>query len=455
MTPSPPTTVASTWRNLPLTVARCLALALPCLVAWPFGLARMEDQPVFANVVFLIGILAGGGWMLNRRLPLIPRSILGCLVVVIGFGWLLLCFPMAAYDADLEILFPQIRTVLAWVPGTVDGASSLSKMKLISSYGIIFLILGDAASFRRWRFGAAACVAIASASCGAFGLYQKAAAAANVYWMEGKPVNATFFGPFNYHGNAASFLLAGLPFALAMATLSLRQHASGMARAAWILASLAIITALLINTSRAGVWLGAVVVVISLGLETYRQWNLSGLFHRWKIVLGVVVGAAGIALLGVAFGWERTLGRAGFDSLASGISERMVTPRLSLPVVADAGWFGFGPGTFGIVFRPYLPEANAHLFWRNLHNDSLQTVIEWGWLGAAGWAALLFLILRNAWKRIRSRQALSSSRLLLEAAILSFGVVFVHSMVDFPFQIPAIATLAAASCGLMASKERE
>src|SRR5439155_27052270 len=54
--------------------------------------------------------------------------------------------------------------------------------------------------------------------------------------------------------------------------------------------------------------------------------------------------------------------------------------------------FGTGPGTFRALFPRYtigLPEP-ARLVWRFLHEDYLQTLMEWGWIGGTFWAAIFF-----------------------------------------------------------------
>ena len=71
---------------------------------------------------------------------------------------------------------------------------------------------------------------------------------------------------------------------------------------------------------------------------------------------------------------------------------RWQASRVALGALPHAGFFGFGPGTFRVVFPGY-NIGSGHAVpgtWRFLHEDYLQTVLEWGWLGSSLWALLFF-----------------------------------------------------------------
>jgi hypothetical protein len=86
---------------------------------------------------------------------------------------------------------------------------------------------------------------------------------------------------------------------------------------------------------------------------------------------------------------------------------RWSASRLATSALSDAGVFGFGPGTFRVVFPAYNRAANNLLggTFRFLHEDYLQTGMEWGWLGSALWALLLFGGMANAVLCLRRQTA--------------------------------------------------
>ncbi len=446
------------WCRYSLVPARWLLLIIILAVAWPYGLAGSEYQPVFMLTVMGCGVLAVAGWGLRRSPPRIARHLCLLPVLLLGMGWAALVFPRAFFDETRMALESLPRPVPDWFPGTVDAASGARKTALISSYVIIFLIAGDAGSSRRWRARLGAALALAAGSVALFGLYQKSTGASNIYWQPGPPSDATFFGPFTYHANAASFMVAGLPYAVGMAILALRRPRNGAGKLLWCIVGMGIASALLVNTSRAGVWLSIGVASIMGLREGCRLWQGSGRALKARIITSGGIGVAAVCLVAMGFGWEKTLERSGWDSLGEGFKARSRAPRIALPAAADAGWFGFGPGTFKAVFPPYRlgkPELEPVTVWEHLHNDPLQTVIEWGWLGATGWALVLFLIARQGWRRLATYGGESESRVLLEAAGISFAAVFLHSLVDFPFQVPAVSVMLAAGAGLLAANANE
>ena len=112
----------------------------------------------------------------------------------------------------------------------------------------------------------------------------------------------------------------------------------------------------------------------------------------------------------------------------------------SLP---EAGALGFGPGTFSVVF-PYfagqLGDRSGDI-WLFLHNDYLQTMMEWGWIGAALWAGVLFggmiVAVRGLRDKRRSTGWFPRQRLLLPLIVTALGGVAIHALVDFPCKGPA------------------
>ena len=121
------------------------------------------------------------------------------------------------------------------------------------------------------------------------------------------------------------------------------------------------------------------------------------------------------------------------------ITGRLEAYRDAWEMAKDAGTFGFGPGTFGIAFPAYTGGA-LDRFWEHAHQDYLQVIIEWGWLGAAVWLTIFVGAFWLGARQIRSLRK-SSSCLSTRVAILALAMVCLHCVFDFPLQIASLQLL--------------
>jgi O-antigen ligase len=128
----------------------------------------------------------------------------------------------------------------------------------------------------------------------------------------------------------------------------------------------------------------------------------------------------------------------------------------------DNPWWGVGPGLFNTRFPAYRPEG-IQMSPDYAHNDYLNTLADWGAVGAAlvlGAWVCLGLGIRKTWSSVR----LSSGDLGGKSGSNKFAFVFgasvglvailLHSVVDFNMHIPANAILAVALMALITSHLR-
>jgi O-antigen ligase len=126
---------------------------------------------------------------------------------------------------------------------------------------------------------------------------------------------------------------------------------------------------------------------------------------------------------------------------------------VALRTLPEVGLFGFGPGTFRVVFPGYNVGSGNPVpgTWRFLHEDYLQTVLEWGWLGSSLWACLFFgglaVAIRN-YKRYAAREWMPRRRVLQPLTVIALMGVALHALVDFPFQIESIQLYVATYLGI-------
>ena len=78
----------------------------------------------------------------------------------------------------------------------------------------------------------------------------------------------------------------------------------------------------------------------------------------------------------------------------------------------DSGAWGFGPGNFKITFPHYTGYLGDRIrgVWRFFHEDYLQTLIEWGWVGASVWALVFLGGIAHLWRKCQQKtRSLSSA----------------------------------------------
>jgi O-antigen ligase len=185
-----------------------------------------------------------------------------------------------------------------------------------------------------------------------------------------------------------------------------------------------------------------------------------------------VLACAGLGALLYTLDWSPAIARWN-QYLSSTGDSRLEVAGICLRLSADAGWFGFGPGAFDAVFQHYVSQHDLAqhgpgigVRWVNAHNDYLQTLIDWGYMGTALWATFCFTPLRGAMGHVaaeifpRARRRTfgqgKPSRLqrrdpLKVAVSLSILGVFVHAAYDFPLQIPGIEIYTAVLASLLSS----
>lgn len=108
----------------------------------------------------------------------------------------------------------------------------------------------------------------------------------------------------------------------------------------------------------------------------------------------------------------------------------------TMELIAERWFSGYGPGTYEEAYKGNIPFEAAPLIHNHAHSDVLELLLE---QGLAGWMPLAIAVLMAFVYALRhARKTKSVTRL---AVILSslFGVssMVVHSMIDFPFQVPA------------------
>jgi hypothetical protein len=285
-------------------------------------------------------------------------------------------------------------------------------------------------------------------------LLQKATGARMIFWQTAPPWGVTtFFATYYYHGNAGAFLNLVWPLTAGLALRAFTTRSHPAMRAIWVSVFVLTIAAVVANTSRMAQLIALLLLIalsVQLGPALLRKVSRTN-----KNV--ALAGAIAILLPMFALGWashlEQPLNR--WQTLSQSVpnDSRWRASRVAISALPDIGFFGFGPGTFRVVFPFYNSVAinPAPGTWRFLHEDYLQTALEWGWVGSGLWALLFsggIIIAICSYKEYAARDWTPRRRLLQPFAILALVGVALHALVDFPLQIASIQLYVATYLGL-------
>ncbi len=277
-------------------------------------------------------------------------------------------------------------------------------------------------------------LAISGTALGLEAIVQRASGSSKLLFILQPVVNPegeTQFGPYAYRANAAQYFNLLWPMLLGGWWL-LRRHGG---RIHLLPAFAAILAACpIISTSRGGALVTAgllgLLVVIFLAIESSAAAKHPDSLRRLKKYFWLVLIFLGVvAALGGYFGWKELSPR--MNQLNEGFSGREQMYADARPMAADYPVFGVGPGSFGTVFQLY--RISNLTYWPDqLHNDWLETLITFGWVGFTLILAALVCIVVAGWHAPR--------RLLITAGLALTGCL-VHARYDFPFQIHSIIFL--------------
>ncbi len=434
--------------------SRWIFFAALVYAPWAYGGTTSASIQVI-NWLLLAGFTL---WIIELivswRSPARPRLLLflTCALIAIG-GWMVFN-AKSIYDSDFFIFVP-LRNFARPLTGSVDYTISAAWMIRGALLLGTILFVADLSQSNRWLLRLWYVIGLVGGSIACLGLLQKATGARMIFWQPPPPEAVrvtTFFATYYYHGNAGAFLNLVWPLTAGLVIRAFTHGSHPWMRAMWTSVFLLTIAAVLANTSRMA-QLVAFLLLIMISLQ-FGRWFLRKLSGGHKSV--ALAGTLAIALALIAFAqashFEQALNRWQLASEHIPNDARWQASRVALRALPDVGLFGFGPGTFRVVFPTYnIGSANqAPGTWRFLHEDYLQTLLEWGWLGAILWALLFFggiTVAIRSYKEYARMEWTPRRRVLQPLAIIALIGVALHALVDFPGQIESIQLYVATYLG--------
>jgi O-antigen ligase len=423
---------------------------------WAYGTTFPETKVWLAKALCVLGGVFLVSLVLRGRPPRISWVSVGLSILILGYGWFMTWNAKLVYDPRLFYFHPGSPHLPSW-PGSVDHKTSAAQMLLITGLFCAFWVASDLGTRDRWRNRLWLVLSLSGVSIMLLGLAQRLSSAPGIFWRTDLDCGKTFFATYRYHGNAGAFINIILPFVAAQTVTAFRRDSSDFGKVFWVLGLLAVLASACVNLSRAA-------TVISVGVVAlFLIWQLFEIVRRRGrgfnvaqiVILFVIVGGASWLLVQeVGFGdaykhWQELGG-----ALAENF-RYIVYDTIEHRVLPDSSWWGFGPNTFSLVFPFYTTGLGWKIwgFWEQAHQDYLQTLMEWGYCGAAVW----FLLFGNAvtraiyafWRKRRSWDG--RLRAFAVAGLLALASVLIHATVDFPMQIASLQLYTTVVLGMLAA----
>lgn len=423
---------------------RWLAALLPITAAFFYAPLAFGGTTFWTRVVidwllvhgFLLWICV---LILERRLPRVPVVLGVSLVILFLLGLSQYLNPQAdANPATFDV--EPIEGHIPWLPGSIDAETSGWVLLHLLALMLAGLVLRDGMWNPRIRWFLFRVVALAGLVISLIGIYQKSIGTDTMLWGVKLPHEGNFFAAFRYHANSASFLNLSWPAALAVWVRSRLIRPGNIVTSLDLCVFLVVFGAVFVNSSKAGFILG--LLGIFIGAWRFKRELFVATTSRAGIIVIIVflvLAGAVVVLPGLYFTLSKwnELVTQGYT-----VHGRLQAYQACLLAIKDTGFLGCGAGTFEFVFPPYVEQIEGFGgYWKQAHQDWLQTIIEWGWIGFTGWAVIFAGAMIRLQKRIVEARRENRPEFTASAASLALLLVLVHSLADFPMQIPALQWL--------------
>jgi hypothetical protein len=420
---------------------------------WLYGATTAWTIELVNGMLGVSLLLWVASLLVERRWPMVPRGLVVIAGLILLQGWWMVANAHAIYDSAFRLFAPVHAT---WRNGAGSADYVLSFAWMLRATALLGVCCLSAEMCQRpvWLLRLWYALALAGGSIALLGLVQKGTGAEMIFWQPGVTWNKEvypFFATYFYHANAGAFLNLLLPPIAGIAIWLAARRGPPWMRAACLTTLVLIVVAIGSNTSRMAQAVAGGLIVVILGAIARPAARFIARAEKPTLVVGGLVLAGTIIAIASAVQLDRPLKR--WNELSGQVAEssRWTAYQVALSGAGEAGWFGFGPGTFRALFPHYQqmsgnqPEGT----WRFLHNDYLQTLIEWGWLGSAVIGVLFFggigIAVRNYFK---GKGWPNRQRILLPCVVLALVGVALHASIDFPLQILSIQLIVATYLGI-------
>lgn len=458
-----------------------ILVAMLIFSPWAFGTTQPWSVWVMNGCGYAVGLLLGVKWFIRHRLghrpmrwgqtldnsPKPQRFSLTLLLGLTTLALLAYCVISALNaraDYDPTRLTIRYRDYLKWLPHSYDR---------VATWAVFFHYLAWACTFwalRDWLSGMTteeSRMAKSDASATGFlsviparlkallwilvvngtllgieGIIQRLEGSGKLLFYLKPRINLDAdaqFGPFAYRSNAIQYLNLIWPVALGFWWWLQRTSAKHSRRWShhWLLVCAAVMAACpIISTSRAGALTGFALLVVAVGILISGK-RTDGLAKL------AVLGVFGLALAGGAWlGWQSLNPR--LNELGEGYRVRELMYQTARVIANENPVFGTGPGTFEHVFQLYRQSLDE--YWpAQLHNDWLELLLTFGWVGFALMLLALGLVIAHAFRA----DGIPANRRFIWLVWLALAGCLLQARWDFPFRVYSVVFLFLALCAVL------
>ena len=318
-----------------------------------------------------------------------------------------------------------------WMPLTLSPEATWASLLALMPPLAIFLSAFTVESRGRWMIvGAILVGAVASVL---LGLAQR---------FEGQKSDLYLFdfvnfglatGFFSNRNNFAILLCVAIPliWATTHRLASSRKHKQYLVVGAGSVLMGTVFVGLAISLSRSGILLG----MLALALSTFMIWSPSSSRRSSRARRSLLAILAAILIVG-QFGMMGILRIAETDPVTE---YRAQIWQVTLRAASDYLPIGSGFGTFQHVYAMHeTPASMLSSYVNHAHNDWLELWLEGGFPAAILMAAFVFVFFWQA-GRVWNPRGAYASHLLPRAASIGVLVLLLHSFVEYPLRMPALA----------------
>ena len=437
--------MADVGRSL-ISYSRIAVTGILILTPWAWG-GIPEWTFSWLNVALLGAVfLWVAGYALHQRTPHVPLVVRLCVGFLLVQGWILIANAQYSYDRK-QLRFHETDAFLTgrWAPGALDIEDAMPVMLRITGLlGMLCMVCGMV-RHPIWRRRLLWATTGTTLSLAVYGIAERVLNLPLLFYLN-TDRTGNVFASFFYHGNSGAFINLSIPAIAGLTLLAFRTRNADLQRAVLIVSLVLMLSASVLIASKATMVV-TLILCVATGLAFRRQ------LPRMPRIS--ILGTAGVALLALAgillLGFDRASERwNALPELLTLENTRFKIWTACLRMLPDAGPWGIGPGNFAIAFPHYTHGLGINEGLTDACQDYLQTTIEWGWIGFLVWGILVIGGFRNSMTVPNPRSsAITMDEVIRISSSLALAGVLLHSLVDFPLQVPAIQLYATVHLGIL------